>query len=349
MEGGAAVSLIFRKMMLVMINNMMECDVSAEGVGGPLVASGKIPMRLTEIRWLARHVYRLRLEALADAPLPLAEAGAHVGLLLPGGLERQYSLLSCADPGAYVVGVKREADGRGGSRYIHDMLRVGAEIEVDPPRNNFPLHEDAALSVFFAGGIGITPIHAMIERLDALGRRWELHYSARSREEMALRARFDGLPNAHLYCTGDGQARPALAEVVAALPADAHLYCCGPASMLHAFEEACAGRDPDHVHVEYFTQKYAQALDGGYTVELARSGSAHQVPSGKTILEVLREAGLELTSSCEEGICGACETRVLAGRPDHRDAILTDRERAAGASMMICCSGSLDDRLVLDL
>lgn len=305
-------------------------------------------MRLVESRYLAKDALRLRFEPLVPAALPGIVPGAHVGLMLPGDMERQYSLLSCADPGAYIIGVKRDAEGRGGSRYIHDSLRVGAELTVAMPRNNFPLHEDAPLSVFFAGGIGITPINAMIERLEALGRSWVLYYAGRSPEEMALRERYADDPRAHLYHTG-GAPRPPMGEIIAAAPAGAHLYCCGPASMLQNFEESCSGRDPDTVHVEYFTQKYAQALEGGYAVELARSGSTHRVPPGKTILHVLRDAGIVLPSSCEEGICGACETRVVAGRPDHRDAILTERERAAGKSMMICCSGSLDDRLVLDL
>jgi ferredoxin-NADP reductase len=311
--------------------------------------SGAVPMRLTEIGWLASDISRFRFEPLVAGPLEGIAPGAHVGLFLPGGMERQYSLLTCAAPGAFVVGVKRDAAGRGGSRYIHDRLRVGDVIGVAPPRNNFPLREGGAQSIFFAGGIGITPIHAMIERLDALGRPWTLHYGTRTGEEMAFRSRFAASPRAHLHIGSEARGRLPIAQLVAAAPADAHLYCCGPASMLQDFEAACAGRDPDTVHVEYFVKRFEQALDGGFTVELARSGSSHVVPPGKTILHVLRDAGIAVMSSCEEGICGSCETKVIAGRPDHRDAILTERERAANRSMMICCSGSFSDRLVLDL
>jgi ferredoxin len=156
-------------------------------------------------------------------------------------------------------------------------------------------------------------------------------------------------PRPHLHVDEEAGGFLPIAALVADAPADAHLYCCGPAPMLGVFETACTGRDSGTVHVEYFAQKYEQALEGGYTVELARSGASHVVPPGKTILQVLKDAGIDVTSSCEEGICGACETKVLAGTPDHRDAILTERERAANKSMMICCSGALSDRLVLDL
>ncbi|MEI9852377.1 MAG: PDR/VanB family oxidoreductase [Sphingomonas sp.] len=320
-----------------------------EGVGMPDPASEPVPMRLTEIRWLASGISRFRFEPLTPAPLPGIAPGAHVGLFLPGGMERQYSLLTCVEDGAYVIGVKRDAAGRGGSRFVHDNLRVGAEIPVALPRNNFPLREDAPHSVFFAGGIGVTPIHAMIERLEALGRPWTLHYCTRTRGEMALHDLFARHPNAHIHIDQEAGGLMPIAALAASAPADAHLYCCGPGPMLRAFEDACAGRDPDTVHVEYFAQKYEQALEGGYAVELARSGVTHVVPPGMTILQVLKDAGVDVTSSCEEGICGACETKVLAGIPDHRDAILTERERAANKSMMICCSGALSDRLVLDL
>lgn len=308
-----------------------------------------ILMRLTESRYLASGIHRLRFEPVVSVPLEGIEPGAHVGLLLPNGIERQYSLLSCADPTAYVVGVKREENGRGGSRYIHDELRVGAEIQVAQPRNNFPLDESASQSIFFAGGIGITPIHAMIERLDALGKPWTLHYATRTRGEMALREAFEGRPNAHLHIDDEAGHLLPLQERIAAAAPDAHLYCCGPEPMLAAFEKAAASRDTATVHLEYFTAKFEQALEGGFTVELARSGGVHRVPPGQSILQVLVEAGIDVMSSCEEGICGACETKVLAGVPDHRDSILTERERAANKSMMICCSGCLSDKLVLDL
>ena len=283
--------------------------------------------------------------------LPSAGPGAHIGLFLPNGLERQYSLVSTGDGlTEYVVGIKRDAGGRGGSRYIHDELRVGITMPVAAPRNNFPLVEDAAHVELVAGGIGITPIYAMARRLQVLQRRWALHYCCRSRADAAFLQELAGLAEVSCYFDDEmGGEWPPIARMVQRAPQDAHLYCCGPAPMLGAFEAACYGRPANNIHVEYFTQKYELAREGGYVVELNKSGREFSVPEGKSILSVLQEAGINVASSCEEGVCGACETRVISGIPDHRDAILSVVERNENATMMICCSGCKGGRLVLDL
>lgn len=285
------------------------------------------------------------------APLPGAQPGAHIGLILPNGVERQYSLVNYgADLSEYVVGVKLDPKSRGGSIFMHNQLRVGTTLPILAPRNNFPLAEDAAHTVLMAGGIGITPIYCMIQRLIELRRPWELFYSCRSRADAAFRRELERHPEAHFHFDDEHEGRVlAIPTIIPTLPKNAHLYCCGPGPMLAAFEAATAGWPPAQIHVEYFTPKFAASQEGGYIVELARSKKELIVPTGKSILQIVREAGIDVPFSCEEGICGACETRVISGTPDHRDSILTESERKQSTTMMICCSGSKSPRLVLDL
>ncbi len=314
---------------------------------------GLIKARLTAIRYAARETNLYEFSRLDGAAWPAAAPGAHVDLHLPGGLTRQYSLVRAGDaPRTYVVGVKRDRASRGGSIYMHDQLRVGMEIEIGGPRNNFPLNEGAALTILFAGGIGVTPIMCMIERLEQLGRAWRLYYSCRSRGEAAFLKALEAKGADKVVFNFDeenGGRFLDIAGIAAAAPADAHLYCCGPTPMLKAFEAATAALPRENAHAEYFTAVEGAAAEGGYVVELRRSKREIAVPQGKTILEMLRAAGVDVTTSCEEGVCGACETPVVSGLPDHRDMILTASERAAGKTMMICCSGSKSERLVLDL
>jgi ferredoxin-NADP reductase len=311
----------------------------------------RVDLSLVAIRLAAFDSNLYTLERPDGGPLPPAEAGAHIGFVLPNGLERQYSLIHAEmNPYSYTVCIKRNSLGRGGSKWIHDHLRVGMRLPIDPPRNNFPLNEDAAQTILFAGGIGITPIYCMVRRLQDLGRDFTLHYSCRSRADAAFLHDLACLANVHFHFDDEaGGAFLPVAELVAAAPSGAHLYCCGPTPMLASFEEATFDRPPEEAHVEHFTQKYASAMEGGFIVQLAKSGRELVVPPGKTILQVLRDAGIDVTFSCEEGICGACETRVISGEPDHRDALLGPDARRHGNTMMICCSGSKHDRLVLDL
>lgn len=307
-------------------------------------------MRLEAVRYAAPEVRLYEFVPVDGVRLPPAEPGAHIGLKLPNGTERQYSLYTIAETDrCYRVAVKRDPASEGGSRYLHDVMRVGDVIDVVPPRNNFPLAESGGEAVFIAGGIGLTPILAMVERLEALRRPWSLHYAGRAREEAAFLDRLASWPQVKLHFDDEQGGVLPIASIAAAAAADAHLYCCGPAPMLAAFEAACAGRPDGHVHVEYFTQKHASSTEGGYTVQCAVAGIDIVVEPGQTILHAVQAAGIDVPSSCEEGVCGACETRVIAGVPDHRDALLSDSERAAGNTMFICCSGSKTPRLVLDL
>ncbi len=310
-----------------------------------------IEARLDSIRYAARDTHLYEFSRTDGAMLPDAQPGAHIDLHLPNGLTRQYSLvIPRTSPKSYVLGIKRDPASRGGSRYIFDELRVGNRVKISHPRNNFPLAKAAAHSVLIAGGIGITPIWAMGQDLQRHGQSWELHYSCRSKLDMAFLEHFQNLPCARLHFDEEDDARLLdLNAIVSSAPNDAHLYCCGPLPMLNAFEAATINVPSERVHVEYFTPGEAPNLQGGFVVQLARSGRQFAIPAGKSILDVLREAGIDAASSCQEGICGTCETAVLSGVPDHRDGVLSDSERAANRTMMICCSGAKSDRLVLDI
>lgn len=315
-------------------------------------AADTIEVRLTAITYAARDTNLYEFRRPNGEVLPPAEPGAHIDIHLPNSTVRQYSLVHAdTAPQAYIVGVKLDRNGRGGSRYMHEGLRVGEIVTISRPRNNFPLVETHGATILFAGGIGITPIWCMVQRLEAERRRWKLYYSCRSRQDAAFLRPLQALGadvELHFDDESDGRFLD-IAAAVAAAPAQAHLYCCGPLPMLAAFEAATAGRPAEQVHVEYFTSKNPAALAGGFTVILARSGKEFPVSPGQSILAVLRAAGVDVSFSCEQGVCGACETPVLSGSPDHRDNILTERERAASRTMMICCSGCTSDRLVLDL
>jgi ferredoxin-NADP reductase len=312
---------------------------------------GLIDVRLIAIRYAARDTNLYELTPLDGQPLPAYQPGAHIDLHLPNGVVRQYSLTEArSNPVSYTVGVKRDPASRGGSRYVHDELRVGRSLKISAPRNNFALVENADHVVLFAGGIGITPIWCMVQRLEELGRSWTLHYACRSRADMAFLSALEAMTGAQFHFDDESGGKFLdVGALVAAAPKDAHLYCCGPTPMLKAFETATANWPREQVHIEYFTPKQEAAKSGGFTVELARSGKEFVIPEGKSILQVLLDAGVDVDYSCELGICGACEQRVISGEPEHRDAILTEEEQASNTKVMICCAGCKSERLVLDL
>jgi ferredoxin-NADP reductase len=324
---------------------------------GQAVESGRtaalIDVRVTDIETVARDTNVYTFRRPDGGRLPPYKPGAHIDLDLPNGLIRQFSLLNpVANPDSYVVAIKLDAASRGGSRYIFDDLRVGHALKISAPRNNFPLVEDAEHVVLFAGGIGITPIWCMAQHLTAQNRSWELHYSCRSRADMAFLAALEKLEPERVHLHFDDEAGGKFLDLTAAITkasANAHFYCCGPNPMLAAFEAAASGRPRPNVHVEYFTPKAEAATSGGFWVELARSGEEYYIPEGKKILEVLYEAGIDVDYSCELGICGECVTRVISGIPEHRDSVLSEEEQAANDKVMICCAGCKSERLVLDM
>ena len=312
---------------------------------------GLIDVRVTAIRYAAHETHLYEFTRLDGKPLPAYQPGAHIDLHLPNGLIRQYSLTE-AEPGpaSYIVGIKRDPASRGGSRYIHDELRVGKTLKIGAPRNNFGLIENANHVILFAGGIGITPIWCMVQRLETLGRPWKLYYACRSRADMAFLQALEATARAQFHFDEESGGKFLdVASIVGEAPKDAHLYCCGPTPMLKAFETATTNWPREQIHIEYFTPKQEAAKTGGFTVELARSGKEFTIPEGKSILQVLLDAGVDVDYSCELGICGACEQRVISGIPEHRDAILTEEEQASNTKVMICCAGCKSERLVLDL
>jgi ferredoxin-NADP reductase len=309
-----------------------------------------IEARLTAIERVARDTNLYRFERPDGGPLPGWTAGSHIDVELAPDLVRQFSLIDRdGDPSRYAVAVKRDPASRGGSRFLHDTARVGGMFRISAPRNHFPLAEDAANSLLIAGGIGITPLLSMARVLDLAGRPHALVYAARSRHDAAFARELAGRDGVTLHFDDEAGA-PFDLGVLDTVPIETHVYCCGPAAMLEAFAARAGARFPAaQVHIEYFTARDDAATDGGFTVTLARSGRSLAVPAGSSILDMVLAAGVDVPHSCREGVCGSCETAVVEGLPDHRDAILSPQERAAGRSMMICCSGAKSDRLVLDL
>jgi ferredoxin-NADP reductase len=313
-----------------------------------------IEVLLRSITFEADDVISLDLRPVAAQTLPAFTAGSHIELQLRNGLSRNYSLANPQhERHRYCVAVQKEPEGRGGSRFIHETLRAGDTLPVTPPRNNFALVEAAECSVLVAGGIGITPIWCMVQRLVELGRPWKLFYAVRSRRRAAFLdaiLALDAARNTQLHFDDerDGAFVDLDAVVQDAMPGT-HFYCCGPLPMLAAFERATAGLPADTVHVEYFAAKEPVAVLGGFDVVLARSGRSVFVPDHSTILDALVAAGIAVEHSCLEGVCGTCETKVLEGIPDHHDMVLSAQERASNRTMMICCSGCKAGRLVLDL
>lgn len=310
-----------------------------------------LQLRIKSVTWEAPSIVSYDLRPLEGGDLPSFNAGAHIDLALPNGLVRSYSLLNAqTERHRYVIAVQKDRASRGGSSWVHENLRAGDVLSVSAPRNNFPLDETAKTSIFIAGGIGITPILSMIERLSAIGRDWELVYCTRTRAGTPFFESLAAMPGVRFNLDEElGGKLLDIDALVKTAPGNAHFYCCGPIPMLDAFERATQNVERERVHVEYFTAKEPPAIEGGFTVVLAKSGRELPVPPGKTILDTLRDVGFDMRFSCTEGVCGTCETRVLEGIPDHRDRILTDAERNANKKMMICCSGSKSERLVLDL
>ena len=278
--------------------------------------------------------------------------GAHIDLVLDNGMTRQYSLCGDRwDPFTYTVGVLRETGGRGGSAYVHEVLEPGHRVGVGGPRNNFPL-VPAEGYLFVAGGIGITPLLPMITTAELLGADWRLLYGGRRRASMAFLDRLEPYGDrVEVVPHEEGGLRGRLPGFLGEAPAATPVYCCGPTQLLAAVEHACADRPAHTVHAERFVadELVAPARTMAFEVELARTGRRVPVEPGASVLDAVRGEGVEVLSSCRQGICGTCETTVLGGRPDHRDSLLDDDERAANDCMYVCVSRSLDDRLVLDL
>ncbi|TWH52401.1 ferredoxin-NADP reductase [Rhodococcus rhodochrous J38] len=305
-------------------------------------------------------VLSLTLEHPEGAALDEWEPGAHIDLVLPSGTVRQYSL--CGDPEdktAYRIAVLKEEQGRGGSKEIHDSVRVGDLLAVRGPRNHFAL-EPAPHYLLIAGGIGITPILSMARKLSRENASWSALYGGRSRATMAFVEEICGLGEVDV-CPADEFGNLDLAGAVADVPVGTAVYCCGPEGLLQAVKSVCGPALGDEaIHFERFgapvvevdSSEAADASEGQspteFEVELRRTGCTLKVPADRTLLEVVLEANPNILYSCEDGFCGSCETRVLDGVPEHHDSILSQADRDKGQTMMICVGRSRTPTLVLD-
>jgi vanillate O-demethylase ferredoxin subunit len=322
--------------------------------GAVTPAAGTLTVEVADVRAEARDVVTVELRAPGGAALPPFEPGAHLDLHLPNGLVRQYSLTNdWRERDRYVIGVGRAADSRGGSSYVHRSVRAGAQLTISPPRNNFALDPAAERFLFIAGGIGVTPIVAMIRWCVANARPWRLIYAARSRQRAAFYEELCALAKECAQFHFDDEAGEVLdvAQAIAGWSQGERIYCCGPAPLMDAVKALSEGLPQDTVRFEWFTtaDKDKPRESGAFVVKLERSGVELPVPVNKSILEVLEENGFERPFSCREGLCGTCVTNVLAGEPEHRDYVLSDEERESGKLMTICCSRSKSPILTLDL
>lgn len=291
--------------------------------------------------------------ANAGAELPPFSAGAHVAVLTPSGAVREYSLCNVpSERHRYVIAVKRDAQGQGGSVSMVDQVREGDTLQVSPPENYFLLDKEASQFLFVAGGIGITPILSMIRDLQQEQRDFKLIYCTRSREMTAFYQELSApeLAGKVVFHHDHGDRNQSLdfSKVLAERPEGAHLYCCGPGPLMHAVRDNSRHWPQPAVHFEDFgsTAKPEAASDRTFVVRLARRGITVEVPAGVTILDALRAQGVEVPSSCESGTCGSCRTTLLAGEPEHRDFILDDDEKG---EIMICISRAKSGELLLDI
>ncbi|MFJ9387827.1 PDR/VanB family oxidoreductase [Nocardioides sp. NPDC101246] len=315
----------------------------------PNDAVGKVRLQVTRKRLLAEGVCGLELTSPECARLPDWTPGSHIDLSLGNGLTRQYSLCGDRwDPYTYQVAVLREFESRGGSAYIHDELTEGDLVDIAGPRNNFPL-APADGYLFVAGGIGITPLLPMLEQADLLGTPWRLLYGGRRRSSMAFLDRLAAWGDRVEVCPQDESGLLDLAAVTAQ-PPGTKVYCCGPGPLLDAARSTAAGLPAGHLRTERFVAGVVPppVRSTAFDVELARSGVTVTVPPGASVLDALAGAGVPVLASCRQGVCGTCETDVLAGVPDHRDSLLDEEERRRGDCFYPCVSRAASDRLVID-
>lgn len=316
-----------------------------------------LDLTLVQKEAVASGVVRLTLARPDNGDLPTWEPGAHIDLHLGEHptMIRQYSLCSSpADRTHYQVAVLREPQSRGGSTYVDDHLSPGDIVLTSLPRNHFALVR-ARRYVFVAGGIGITPIIPMIEAAEAAGSDWTLLYGGRTRQTMAFATELTQAWGPRVSVRPQDEYGLLHLQSLLASPAtDTAIYCCGPGPLLDAVEAATGSWPAGTLHTERFAPA-APVTSGGadadteFEVEFAQSGVTLPIPADRTILEVAEEAAIPVVYSCEEGTCGVCETKIICGEPDHRDSVLTDTERQAGDTMMICVSRAKSARLVLDV
>ncbi|WP_175425543.1 PDR/VanB family oxidoreductase [Trinickia violacea] len=298
--------------------------------------------------------YELTREDYTD--LPAYAPGAHVAVHLGNGITRQYSLYD--EPGvrnAYRIAVLKDPASRGGSRFLHDEVAVGEQLQVSGPFNNFPMAASATSALLIAGGIGITPIMSMAYRLHRDGKPFALHYCARYEKDAAFveflqrAAPFKDCVHMH-FDGGDPRKGLDVKALLVDVVQGRHVYCCGPGGLMRAVETAASHWPSGSVHFERFSADKREVTKSiPFRIYLRRSGVELEVPADKSILDVLKQAGFNVNTVCEQGVCGACLTDVVEGVPEHRDHVLTEEEKRLNDVMAVCCSRSKTARLVLDV
>lgn len=304
---------------------------------------------------LTSQILGFELVAKNGSSLPQFSAGSHIDVYLENGLTRQYSLANCStETNRYVIGVLNDLNSRGGSKYIHETFHVGKTIQISEPRNLFPITQCTETALLFAGGIGITPICAMAHELKAKNIEFELHYFAKCQEAVAfaqeLEQNFQGRVYLHLDDVPESRAEM---HLLLEQPASCkHLYVCGPNGFMDFVMQSAkqAGWDDGQIHKEHFVGVGATAeSDEEFIVEVHATGQQFTIPKNLSVIQVLEDNDIFIPVSCEQGICGTCITKVLAGEPDHRDMYLSEAEKAANNQFLPCCSRAKTKKLVIDI
>jgi ferredoxin-NADP reductase len=311
-----------------------------------------IDVRVAEIIEETPTIMSIRFERVDGDPLGVYQAGAHIDVVGPTAVTRQYSLCSTPDnPDSYAIAVKREPDSRGGSVALHE-LQVGDVLKIGAPRSIMKVDLSAGHHLLIAAGIGITPMLSIARWLDVHGYSFDLHYFARSRGEAAflplLEDRCPEKLHMHLGVPRTEHG-PLLLEAMSNLPENTHVYTCGPSAFMDRVHEIAVQYVPEErYHQESFHATDQPDAEANQAFEVEFEGETYPVPAARSIVEVLQEAGVEVDTSCQEGICGTCILSVLEGTPEHRDSVLTKAEKEAGEQIATCVSRSRTPKLVLD-
>lgn len=326
-------------------------------LGIPMSTESTISVLVQHKSFVAEDICSFDLVHADGVTLPPFTAGAHIDVHLPWGLVRQYSLCNCpSENHRYQIGVLKDANSRGGSLAMHQRVQQGDVLKISTPRNNFPLIEGTRKSILLAGGIGITPLLSMAERLTSLNQDFELHYCTRSPQRTAFQLRISESPYAGRvkfhHDSGPAEQKLQLDHIFSQTQSGVHVYVCGPQGFIDAVLAAgkAHGWPEAQLHREYFSAKpNTLGAERAFMVKLASSGKTVLVEPQETLVQALSRVGVVVPTSCEQGVCGTCLVRVLEGAPDHRDTYLMPQEQAACDQMLPCCSRSKSELLVLDL
>lgn len=316
-----------------------------------------LEVKVAEKKLVAHDIIAFELVKTDGKPLPEFSAGSHIDVHFDNGIARQYSLYnSPTERHRYCLGILKSADSKGGSIAMHEKVNAGDIIRISHPRNSFHLDESANFSLLLAGGIGVTPLMCMAQRLYEIGANFKMHYCTRNRERTAFYDLLSLSPFAeHIAFHFDDGSKDQLLnlpEILGEYSEGSNLYVCGPEGFMEAvIQNAEKAWPTNKVHREYFSAdpKAGHDDDQSFTVKIASSGKEYDIPGDNTIVEVLQKEGINIPVSCEQGICGACLTDVVNGTPDHRDMFLTDDEKNANDQMTPCCSRAKTDVIELDL